>query len=83
MTQDEIIEMARESGLETQDGFSESVFYFAKLVEAKAFEQGFYAGFKASGEGWNGECPFNDLGLDIQQNESVQHELKLAIRARG
>ena len=32
MTQDEIIEMARESGLETQDGFSESVFYFAKLV---------------------------------------------------
>ena len=45
----------------------------------KAFEQGFYAGFKASGEGWNGECPFNDLGLDIQQNESVQHELKEAI----
>jgi len=32
MTQDEIIEMARESGLETQDGLSESVFYFAKLV---------------------------------------------------
>jgi len=32
MIQDEIIEMARESGLETQDGFSESVFYFAKLV---------------------------------------------------
>ena len=32
MTQNEIIEMARESGLETQDGFSESVFYFAKLV---------------------------------------------------
>ena len=45
----------------------------------KAFEQGFYAGFKASGEGWNGECPFNDLGLDIQQNESVQHELKEAM----
>ena len=32
MNKDEIIEMARESGLETQDGFSESVFYFAKLV---------------------------------------------------
>jgi len=31
MTQ-EIIEMAKEAGLETQDGFSESVFYFAKLV---------------------------------------------------
>ena len=35
MTQDEIIEMARESGLETQDGFSESVFYFAKLVRSE------------------------------------------------
>ena len=39
MTQDEIspqdvIEMARQAGLETQDGFSESVFYFAKLVAA-------------------------------------------------
>ena len=32
MTQDEIIEMAKEAGLETQNGFSESVFYFAKLV---------------------------------------------------
>jgi hypothetical protein len=35
MTQDEIIDMAREAGLETQDGFSESVFYFAKLVADK------------------------------------------------
>ena len=39
MTQDEIIEMARESGLETQDGFSESVFYFAKLVAEKEREE--------------------------------------------
>ena len=38
MTQDEIIEMAREAGLETQDGFSESVFYFAKLVAEKERE---------------------------------------------
>jgi hypothetical protein len=42
--------MARESGLETQDGFSESVFYFAKLVAKKAFEDGYSigeaAGFK-------------------------------------
>ena len=37
MTQ-EIIEMARESGLETQDGFSESVFYFAKLVAERERE---------------------------------------------
>ena len=38
MTRSEIIEMARESGLETQDGFSESVFYFAKLVAEKERE---------------------------------------------
>ena len=37
MTQ-EIIEMAREAGLETQDGFSESVFYFAKLIAEKERE---------------------------------------------
>jgi len=35
---DEIIEMARESGLETQDGFSESVFYFAKLIAERERE---------------------------------------------
>ena len=84
MTQDEIIEMARQAGfsdwaIQTPN----DLIAFAKLVAEKTFEQGFYAGFKASGEGWNGECPFNDLGLDIQQNESVQHELKEAIRARG
>jgi len=39
MIQDEIIEMARESGLETQDGFSESVFYFAKLVAEREREK--------------------------------------------
>ena len=38
MTQDEIIEMAKEAGLETQDGFSESVFYFAKLAAEKERE---------------------------------------------
>jgi hypothetical protein len=89
MTQDEIIEMARQVGY---DDIEQSGIYkfedfdveaFTKLVEEKAFEEGFYAGFKASGEGWNGECPFNDLGLDIQQDESVQHELKEAIKARG
>ena len=38
MTQDEIIEMAREAGMETNEGFSESVFYFAKLVAEKERE---------------------------------------------
>jgi len=87
MTQDETIEVAIQAGFSIADGIVAGgvtdVKRFAKLVAEKAFEEGFYAGFKASGEGWNGECPFNDLGLDIQQNESVQHELKEAIRARG
>ena len=38
MTQDEIIEMAREAGLETQGGFSESVFYFSKLIAERERE---------------------------------------------
>jgi hypothetical protein len=38
MTQDEIIEMAREAGMENNEGFSESVFYFAKLVAEKERE---------------------------------------------
>jgi len=85
MTQDEIKEIiAKVYGVVwTNNAQLRDLTAFAKLVEEKAFEEGFYAGFKASGEGWNGECPFNDLGLDIQQNESVQHELKEAIRARG
>ena len=87
MSQDEIIRMAKQAGFYQTGHASYQVFTatiqdFAKLVAEKAFQDGFYAGFKASGEGWNGECPFNDLGLDIQQNESIQHELKLAIRAR-
>ena len=88
MTQDEIIRMAREAGFYQAGHTSYQVITatiedFAKLVAEKAFEEGFYAGFKASGEGWNGEFPFHDRGLDIQQDESVQHELKEAIKARG
>jgi len=88
MTQDEIIEMARPRAWHGNvEGWTfnsyEDLEAFAKLVAEKAFEQGFYAGFEASGEGWNGEFPFHDKGLDIQQDESVQHELKEAIKARG
>jgi len=95
MTEQEMIELADKAGFFVKDNeaYSPSVQEdheltpylkaFAKLVEEKAFEQGFYAGFKASGEGWNGEFPFRDKDLDIQQDESVQHELKEAIRARG
>ena len=83
MTQDEIIEMAKQAGYdEHQAKFDTRIEAIAKLVAEKAFEQGFYAGFKASGEGWNGEYPFRDKVLDIQQDKSVQHDLKEAIIAR-
>jgi len=98
-TQNEVIDMAEQAGFthpNPHDGYmglaydrrtgtdtGASLETFAKLVDKKAFEQGFYAGFEASGEGWNGECPFHDKGFDIQQDESVQHELKEAIRTRG
>jgi len=86
MTQDEIIRMAVQCQLvntNTREGiYMDALEAFAKLVAEKSFEQGFYAGFKASGEGWNGEYPFRDKDLDIQQDESVQHELKEAIKAR-
>lgn len=39
-----------------------------ELVEA-AFRQGFYAGFRATGEGYNGEYPFE--GEDIEADEGV------------
>jgi hypothetical protein len=67
MTQDEIIEMARESGLETQDGFSESVFYFAKLVAEHERE----ACAKVADEYAN--------GLERNYSEIIAE----AIRARG
>jgi len=85
MTQDEIKEIiAKVYGVVwTNNAQLRDLTAFAKLVAEKSFEQGFYAGFKASGEGWNGEYPFRDKDLDIQQDESVQHELKEAIKARG
>lgn len=46
----------------------------------KAYEEGFYAGFEASGEGWNGEYPFSDKGIDIRKDPSVQHSLN---KSRG
>jgi hypothetical protein len=93
MTQDEIIELAREVGMEQDGDMWFSNLYktdmdvhishleaFAKLVAAKAFEEGFFAGFSASGEGFNGEYPYGDKGIDIKTDQWVLNELK---EARG
>jgi hypothetical protein len=74
MTQDEIIEMARESGLETQDGFSESVFYFAKLAAEKERE----ACAKVCEDGIN-----NATDWDSSVWDQACENRAFAIRARG
>jgi hypothetical protein len=74
MTQDEIIEMARESGLETQDGFSESVFYFVKLVAERERE----ACAKVCEDGIN-----NATDWDSSVWDQACENRAFAIRARG
>lgn len=43
-----------------------------------AWKEGFVAGFAASGEGWNGEFPFQDRGVDIRSDKNVQVAMKEA-----
>ena len=80
MTQDEIIEMVMQiSGCDRPEDDSPALkmfVAFAKLVAAKAFEEGFFAGFAASGEGFNGEYPYGDKGIDIKTDQWVLSELK-------
>ena len=52
---------------------------FVKLVAEKAFKEGFFAGFEASGEGFNGEYPYSDRYIDIKTDEYVLNALKEAI----
>jgi hypothetical protein len=64
MTQDEIIEMARQAGCPMANMmpmyFTDTQLLvmfevFAKLVAEKAFKKGFYSGWEESGEGFNSE----------------------------
>jgi len=87
MTQDETYELGIQAGFmdwELDDGttrsFDPRYIRFAKLVEDKAFIEGFFAGFEASGEGFNGEYPYGDRGIDITTDKYVLHALK---EARG
>lgn len=49
-------------------------------VWEQAFRAGFYAGFAASGEGWNGEYPFQDKGIDIKTHEGINARLEKAMK---
>ena len=43
-----------------------------------AWKEGFVAGFAASGEGWNGEFPFQDRDIDIKADRNVQAAMQEA-----
>jgi hypothetical protein len=45
------------------------------------FRAGFYAGFAATGEGWNAEYPFE--GVDITQSEEINKCLKEAMKGQS
>lgn len=49
----------------------------------EAFRAGFYAGFAASGEGWNGEYPFGDKGINIKTNKGVNEALEAAMKGKS
>jgi len=79
MTKEEIIEMACQAfGGVIKKEERENFIAFAKLVAEKAYEEGFFAGFEASGEGFNGEYPYSDKGIDIKTDKYVLHALKEA-----
>lgn len=48
--------------------------------EREAFTKGFYAGFRASGEGYNGEYPFADHGRDVEADEDLKQTLEEAMK---
>ena len=85
MTKEEITEMANQAKLPNDYVTGELMWLdkleqFAKLVADKAYEEGFFAGFEASGEGFNGEYPYSDRCIDLKTDEYVLHALK---EARG
>lgn len=49
----------------------------------KSFRAGFYAGFMASGEGWNGEYPFQDNDRPVIGDPLVEAALTAALASRG
>ena len=41
-------------------------------AQADVVEEAFYAGFKSSGEGWNGEYPFQDCGMIPEDDQHLK-----------
>ena len=51
-----------------------------ETLRRDAFRKGFYAGFAATGEGWNGEYPFQDMNRPIVGNPSVEAAIDEAMQ---
>lgn len=45
--------------------------------------EAFVAGFKSSGEGWNGEYPFDDKGIDVAASSDIQAAFSEWVAGRG
>ena len=52
-----------------------------KEIWDAAFRAGFYAGFSATGEGWNAEYPFE--GTDIKTDERINACLEQALKGES
>lgn len=51
-----------------------------EALRRDAFRKGFYAGFAATGEGWNGEYPFQDKNKPIVGDPSVEAAIDAAMK---
>ena len=45
------------------------------------FRAGFYAGFRATGEGWNAEYPFE--GVPLETDEAINASLEQALKGES
>ena len=48
-------------------------------VWKQAFQIGFYAGFAATGEGWNAEYPFETKDIDFKTDKNFNEKLEEAL----
>ena len=55
----------------------------APIQNRDDFDRGFFAGFNASGQGWNGEYPFGDFGNDPAEDPIIMQELAKARAAHA
>ena len=76
-------DVLRDIGLVREEAFLTGVAHLKTENEAlrrDAFRKGFYAGFAATGEGWNGEYPFQDKNRPIAGDPSIEAAIDAAMK---